>query len=108
MEEEDRNYLLVNKWVYLMVSMFRFKGESINLISQRLQMTYSHTIKIVRAIEQKGWMTFKKEGRSLSYDFTQQGIKVLSNCMETLELVEGKDFWLLKKDEQVKTNEKNP
>jgi DNA-binding MarR family transcriptional regulator len=93
---KKKGKILLDKWMYLLVALDRYKGYSLNKITQKLGITYSWASALFKEIEKRGWVLSKKSGRELEYILTHEGNSVLDLCRTLLYHVDGPDHFLLK------------
>jgi len=64
------------------------EGMYASQIAKKLDITYSHVVKIIRALEKKGWISREKHGRIVRYKFTSSGHK-MKNCCDDILIATG-------------------
>jgi DNA-binding MarR family transcriptional regulator len=91
--------VLLDRWMYLLIALDKYKDESLNRISHRLDITYSWANRLFKEMENRTWLVVRKKGRELEYVLTPEGKEVVEICKKMVLKIDGPEHYLLKKKE---------
>lgn len=89
---EELEELLINvKPVKLLVNLRRETTPNYaSELSNQIDATYSHTVKVLQRMENLGLVEYKKEGRKKIVELTDDGSRIAEKCSELLKAISDK------------------
>lgn len=88
---QDESLFLQEKPVAIIVAIRRDRHESYaGNLSKKVDTTYSHAVKTIQTLEDKGYITSRKEGRKKILELTEEGAKVADLFGEVLTVTDGR------------------
>jgi len=80
--------LVVDKWVETLAFLLNNNSPSVNSIAKGIDVTYSHTMKIVNVLEEMGFIKSNKSGRNRSIKLTRAGTELAKSCSHIISFLE--------------------
>ena len=76
-------FITLPMWVYILSEVALKEGKSIRKIIRNAS-NYAHGFNIIKKLEKKGFIFFKKEGREKKTFLTEKGRKAAKSCSELI------------------------
>jgi len=81
------NFFLRHKPVKILINLDKdSKLRYASILSKEVDCTYSHTVRILKLLQEKGLVEFSKQGRLKTIELTESGREIASHLQKTVNL----------------------